>query len=643
MVAFKQDLSADNLRPTEAVAQYPRVAVLRPGSRSARIRSGLAIHRQRSKVVPSGQYTIKRMMKLHKAHSGLVGPFIFCQRRGAPLKNVTSRLGTAYSTRILPLLLMILTLPVVAQAQFNYKSSGGTITITKYTGTGGAVAIPSTINNLPVTTIGTNAFASCATLTSVTIPNTVTTIGDYAFYSCTSLTSAAIPNSVTTIGNSTFQGCKNLTGVTIPNSVSSIGPFAFYSCISLTSVTIGNGVTIIGDSAFYSCTSLTSVTIGNRVSTIGQQAFCLCTSLQGLTIPSNVNTIGNYAFEYCESLTSVTIGNGVSTIGISAFYSCNNLTSVTMGNSVSTIGAYAFSSCVSLLNLTLPNSVSAIGNYAFASCVSLSRVVIPNSVVTIGDFAFSSCNSLTSVIIGNSVIRMNKAFAGCNSLIAIVVDINNPAFSSLNGILFDKNLSTLVTFPAGVAGSYTIPNGVTAIGNYAFESCPRLASVMIPSSVTSIGTNAFASCVSLTRVTIPNSVSFIANYAFSGCTSLTAVYFQGNAPSPGGASVFGGDNKATIYYLPGTAGWGTTFAGRPAKLWNPQIQSSGPDFGVRTNGFGFDITGTTNIPILVEACTSLASASWIPLQTCTLTNGSVYFSDPDWTDYPARSYRIRSP
>ena len=107
--------------------------------------------------------------------------------------------------------------------------------------------------------------------------------------------------------------------------------------------------------------------------------------------------------------------------------------------------------------------------------------------------------------------------------------------------------------------------------------------------------------------------------------------------------MFGGDNNATIYYLPETAGWGTTFAGRPAKLWNPLIQSSGPDFGVRTNGFGFAITGTPNIPILVEACTSLPSASWISLKTCTLTNGSVYFSDPDWTDYSARFYRIRSP
>ena len=194
---------------------------------------------------------MKRKMKLHKALTGSVGPLISCQCGGALVNKVSRGLGTACPTRILPLLLL-LTLPVVAHAQFNYKSSHGTITITKYTGTGGAVTIPSTINGLPVTAIGTNAFASCVSLTGVTIPNTVTTIGDYAFYSCTSLTSAGIPNGVTTIGNDTFQGCTSLTSVTIPNSVSTIGTYAFYSCIGLISVMIGNGVTVIGDSAFYS-------------------------------------------------------------------------------------------------------------------------------------------------------------------------------------------------------------------------------------------------------------------------------------------------------------------------------------------------------------------------------------------------------
>jgi len=107
--------------------------------------------------------------------------------------------------------------------------------------------------------------------------------------------------------------------------------------------------------------------------------------------------------------------------------------------------------------------------------------------------------------------------------------------------------------------------------------------------------------------------------------------------------VFDGDDNATDYYLPRTTGWGTTFGGRPTVLWNPSIQTTNASFGVRTNQFGFTITGTANIPIVVEASTDLASASWTSLQTCTLTNGLIYFSDPQWTNHPARFYRLRSP
>jgi hypothetical protein len=126
-------------------------------------------------------------------------------------------------------------------------------------------------------------------------------------------------------------------------------------------------------------------------------------------------------------------------------------------------------------------------------------------------------------------------------------------------------------------------------------------------------------------VVIPNTlnnlpVTRIGDWAFANCTCLTGVYFNGNAPSLGGSSVFSGDNNATVYYLPGTTGW------------NPQIQTSDASFGVRTNRFGFTIIGTSGLAIVVEACTNLANATWVSLQSCTLTNGSLYFSDPRWTN-----------
>jgi amino acid transporter len=188
----------------------------------------------------------------------------------------------------------------------------------------------------------------------------------------------------------------------------------------------------------------------------------------------------------------------------------------------------------------------------------------------------------------------------------------------------------------------TIPNSVTSIQGDAFLGCSGLTTVTIPNSVISIWVTAFLNCTSLTKVTIGDKVTSIGDYAFTWCTSLTAVYFLGNAPAAN-SETFNYSPMVTVYYLPGTTNWGPTFGGRTTKLWNPRVQTGDSSFGVRTNRFGFNISGTANIPIAVEACTNLNHAGWTALQTCTLTNGSLYFSDPQGTNYPARFYRIRSP
>jgi hypothetical protein len=104
------------------------------------------------------------------------------------------------------------------------------------------------------------------------------------------------------------------------------------------------------------------------------------------------------------------------------------------------------------------------------------------------------------------------------------------------------------------------------------------------------------------------------------------------------------DSPTTVYYLPDTTGWGATFGGNLTALWNPQFQTGDPTFGAQNNQFGFTVTGTTNIPIVLEAAPALGNPSqWLTLETCTLTNGSLYFSDPNWTNYASRFYRIRSP
>jgi hypothetical protein len=189
----------------------------------------------------------------------------------------------------------------------------------------------------------------------------------------------------------------------------------------------------------------------------------------------------------------------------------------------------------------------------------------------------------------------------------------------LDGVLFDKLQSLLILFPGGKSGSYTVPSGVSSIGILAFYGCSTLSNVTIPGSVSSIGMS-----------------------AFSHCSKLQSAFFLGDVPAVGSSLLFDGCSNVCCY-LPGKSGWGAAFAGRPAYLWNPTPQTARSSFGVRSNRFGFDIAGTENIPIVVEATADVAGGSWVPQQACSLTNGCIYFSDPAWTNFPARAYRIRAP
>jgi hypothetical protein len=250
-----------------------------------------------------------------------------------------------------------------------YSTANNQVTITGYTGTGGVVIIPASIDSAPVTAIGENTFLGRSSLLSVTIPNSVTSVGSQAFRGCTSLTSVTIPDSLMSIGAGAFSFCPNLTSVTIPGSVTSIGNRAFESC-GLTSVTIPNSVTSIGDYTFSGCSGMTSV-----------------------TIPNSVTSIGNGAFAYCSSLTSVMIPNSVTSIGLGAFYGCSGLASVTIPDNVTTIGYNAFNGCSNLVSLSIGSGISSIGNEAFAFCSGLTRVMIPVATV-LGFEAFPSTTTI---------------------------------------------------------------------------------------------------------------------------------------------------------------------------------------------------------------------------------------------------------
>ena len=223
------------------------------------------------------------------------------------------------------------------------------------------------------------------------------------------------------------------------------------------------------------------------------------TSFNELQYFTGLTSIGNYAFDECSGLTSVTIPESVTSIGDFAFGFCSGLTSVTIPESVTSIGVSAFAGCSSLTSVTIGNSVTSIGLSAFRSCSGLTSVTIPESVTSIGDAAFAGCSSLTSVTIPNSVTRIvGNAFSGCSSLTSIVVKQGNAVYDSRNNCnaIIETATNTLI---AGCMNTI-IPNGVTSIGDYAFDKCSGLTSITIPESVTSIGEFAFSVCKGLKEI-----------------------------------------------------------------------------------------------------------------------------------------------
>ena len=382
---------------------------------------------------------------------------------------------------------------------FTYTTSGtpATAQITDYTGAGGAVSIPDTLEDdvshvvYSVTSIGGFAFDNCSSLTSVTIPSSVTSIGSYAFSRCTSLTSVVIPDSVSSIVIYAFSGCSSLTSISVSSDNLN------YS--SEDGVLFDKGKTILvqcpgGKSGDY--------TIPDTVTNIREAAFSDCSSLTSVVIPNSVTSIGNSAFHTCSGLTSVTIPSSVTSIGVAVFHSCSSLTSIIIPNSVTNIGESAFSGCSSLASIIIPESVTNIGKGAFASCTSLTSIIIPKSVASIGDWAFYSCLSLTSISVSS----------------------DNLNYSSEDGVLFDKGKTALVQCPGGKSGDYIIPNTVTSIGYRAFMYCSSLTSVVIPNSVTSIGGQSFVDCTSLTSITIGSGVTSIGDSPFDGYgMSLTSI------------------------------------------------------------------------------------------------------------------------
>jgi len=289
-------------------------------------------------------------------------------------------------------------------------------------------------------------------------------------------------------------------------------------------------VTSIADNAFSGYTPLASVTIPDGIMSIGSSAFSGCTSLTSVTVPDSVTSIGNNAFHYCSNLASATISDNLTSIGSSLFHGCSALTSIVIPEGVTSIGGSAFAGCSSLETVTIPEGVISIGDSAFNGCSSLETITLPDSLTSIEDMAFYG-SGLTSVTIPQNVSSIGEGpFSNCQNLDEIFVADENANYMDEDGVLYDADGTTLVQCPGARAGAFSIPEGVTTVGMYAF-AWSSITSVTIPGSVNSLEYYAFSYSAALTSVTMPDSIDTMHPTAFSGCDALTYVMIRGGASS----------------------------------------------------------------------------------------------------------------
>ncbi len=407
----------------------------------------------------------------------------------------------------------------------------------------------------------------------------VTSIADLAFAGCPSLISIIIPSSITSIGSNAFTECFGLVSVEIPNTVTYVGPYAFRGCTISSFNYLGTLHDWLNKSWSQDWNSFNT----------SYQLHLNGVLLEDVSIPENITSIPVGAFMGCTSLRSARLHNNVVSVGAHAFYFCDNLTSLTIGNSVTDMSEQAFNTEISKISTI--NFVGDINDWLNKSWGYISLdyklffngelqedIVIPNNVTSIAYDAFWGCSSLKTLTIPNSVTNAIINYVRCPNLETIVVASDNPNYSSIDGVLFDKEGTTLLRCPMGKQGTYTIPSNVTSIAYGAFSGCDNLISVTIPENISSVANNAFNGVLNIIyagslsvsswgarsvngymennivysdetktsliacskaikgELEIPNSVTSIGGSAFSGCHNLASVTIPNSVTSIGSSA-----------------------------------------------------------------------------------------------------------
>ena len=414
------------------------------------------------------------------------------------------------------------------------------------------IKLPSNLTVLSDSLFGADAnleyitFGDAEKTDTVIIPETVQKIGNYVFMNCEKIKNINLPANLKSIGKTCFQGCISLTGLFIPQSVESIGGGIFGDCDALQSVEIEdeNNNFIFKDGILYDVKNgiLVSavnslipekVIVGECTKTIDYSAFADCNNLYEIEIPQGVVNIGEKAFARLDNLKNIDIPDSVTNITTLAFYRCNGLVSVQVPGSVTAIKNGTFRECNNLKKVILNEGVAKIEGSAFVFCSSLEQIKLPQSLMSIGSGAFDNCTSLISVELPDNAIISSDTFKECKNLSDIVISDTNNNYIVKNGILYNKNMTRILCYPAGIKDTeFFVPDTVKTIGDFAFYGTKALESINIPDSVTNIGTDAFGECSGLKEVVIPDSVTSMGEAVFYKCTSLEKVKLSVNITSP---------------------------------------------------------------------------------------------------------------
>ena len=482
----------------------------------------------------------------------------------------------------------------------------------------------------------------------VVIKDGVTSIGNFAFYNCTSLTSITIPDSVTSIELAAFNNCNNLTSITIPDSVTSIGDSAFELCNKLSSITLSNNITSIGNWAFHGC-HLTSITIPDSVTSIGAMAFYSCSNLQTISLScksslkkSDFGDKANLVSYTNQHLLTKTAAKAAtcSESGNKEYWTCEHCGKYFLSDDSNPETAKAVEQSETILpaiqhkNAELRNSSepteTSPGYSGDLYCPDCDTVVEKGYTYWIEDnltwklYEDGTLNisgtgamkdydndpspacrnsNVKKVVIEDGVTSIgNKAFDSCSSLTSITIP---NSVTNIGAAAFDS---------CGSLTSITIPGSVTSIGTVAFYNCSGLTSVTIPDSVTNIGAAAFDSCGSLTSIVIPNSVTSIESYAFSACSSLTSITIPDSVTSIGN-NAFDSCSSLTSITIPDSV---TSIGNNAFDSCSSLTSITIPDGVASIESYAFyNCSGLTSITIpdsvtnigavAFDSCTSLTS------------------------------------